>query len=291
VAQAGVEAGYLATANVTWADSERGRGPTGTSIRTRRAVVVRDIATDPGMAPWRQAASEHGYAGSATFPLLHENEVLGALMVYAGVANAFDPNEVALLGELADDLAFGVATLRTRAARLRAEAVAADSLAKYRLLSEYANDIILFVRPSDGRLLEANRSACRNYGYERAELLEKTIFDLRAEDSGTVVRQLQQATQDGLLFEARHRHRDGSTFPVEVNSRAATGYATLARSTPAPATAPRLTRAATAHAVPTSRMTRAPATVALPATRSRAPRRCARTSTWPASTTRPVERC
>jgi PAS domain S-box-containing protein len=221
VAQAGVEAGYLATANVTWADSERGRGPTGTSIRTRRAVVVRDIATDPGMAPWRQAASEHGYAGSATFPLLHENEVLGALMVYAGVANAFDPNEVALLGELADDLAFGVATLRTRAARLRAEAVAADSLAKYRLLSEYANDIILFVRPSDGRLLEANRSACRNYGYERAELLEKTIFDLRAEDSGTVVRQLQQATQDGLLFEARHRHRDGSTFPVEVNSRAA----------------------------------------------------------------------
>src|SRR5262249_19243341 len=34
VAQAGFEDGYLERANITWADVERGRGPTGTAIRT-----------------------------------------------------------------------------------------------------------------------------------------------------------------------------------------------------------------------------------------------------------------
>jgi GAF domain-containing protein len=37
VAQAGYEEGYLERINITWADTERGRGPTGTAIRTGTA--------------------------------------------------------------------------------------------------------------------------------------------------------------------------------------------------------------------------------------------------------------
>ena len=51
VAQAGFEAGYLITLNITWADTERGQGPTGTCIRTRQTVLAKDIATDPKMIP------------------------------------------------------------------------------------------------------------------------------------------------------------------------------------------------------------------------------------------------
>ena len=74
VAQAGFEAGYLATLNITWADTERGRGPTGTCIRTRETVVTKHIATDPKMIPWRAEALKRGYASSVSIPLIVDSE-------------------------------------------------------------------------------------------------------------------------------------------------------------------------------------------------------------------------
>jgi PAS domain S-box-containing protein len=216
-AQAGIEDGYLENAGITWSDTERGRGPVGTSIRTGKPIVARNITTDPKMAPWRDAALERGYASMAAFPLLRGSEVLGALSVYAALPDAFDADEVALLTGLADDLAFGIASLRTRAAHDKAK----EALEKFRLLSEHAHDVILFVRPKDGQILEVNRAACTTYGYSRDELLNKSIFDLRAEELAELQQQLRQAEHGGLLFETRHRRRDGSVFPVEVAWRAA----------------------------------------------------------------------
>jgi hypothetical protein len=112
----------LTSVNITWADTERGRGPTGTCIRTRQAVIARNIATDLSMTPWREAAVQHGYASSAALPLVHESEVLGALMVYAPAPDSFDHGEVTLLTDLASDLAYGIAMLRIRAGRAEAEA-------------------------------------------------------------------------------------------------------------------------------------------------------------------------
>src|SRR5208337_600221 len=37
-AHAGFEEGYLETLRITWADTERGRGPTGTAIRTGKVA-------------------------------------------------------------------------------------------------------------------------------------------------------------------------------------------------------------------------------------------------------------
>jgi PAS domain S-box-containing protein len=120
IAQAGFEDGYLDTLNITWADDERGRGPTGTTIRTGEPAIARDILTDPSFAPWREQAMARGYASSIALPLRIEGRVSGALNVYAAEPDAFDPPEVELLSELADDLAYGVTALHTRAARRQA---------------------------------------------------------------------------------------------------------------------------------------------------------------------------
>lgn len=114
VAQAGQEEGYLKSVNITWAESDRGRGPTGTCIRTRRTVVFKNLATDPAFAPWRPEAVKRGYASAAGIPLLAENQTLGALTIYSSEPDAFGDEEMQLLTELAGDLAFGVMTLRTR---------------------------------------------------------------------------------------------------------------------------------------------------------------------------------
>lgn len=122
IAQAGFEDGYLNTLKLTWADTERGQGPTGTCIRTHQTVLAQHIATDPMMTPWRTEAIKRCYASSIAIPLLIDSEVFGALTIYASEPDAFGTEEVKLLAELANDLAFGIVTLRTKAERARAEA-------------------------------------------------------------------------------------------------------------------------------------------------------------------------
>jgi PAS domain S-box-containing protein len=121
VAQAGFEEGYLGLLNLTWADTERGRGPVGTCIRTRATVVVKNIMTDARMSPWRAEALKRGFASCVAIPLIVDTHVFGALAIYGSEPDAFTVAEVDLLSELASDLAFGIGTLRTRQERAQAE--------------------------------------------------------------------------------------------------------------------------------------------------------------------------
>jgi PAS domain S-box-containing protein len=121
VAQSGFEEGYLETLNITWSDTERGRGPTGTAIRTGRPCIARDILNDPSFAPWRVEATKRGYASSIALPLLAQGQAFGTLNIYAPEPDAFGIEEVQLLTDLADNLAYGILALRTRAERERAE--------------------------------------------------------------------------------------------------------------------------------------------------------------------------
>ena len=121
IAQAGFEDDYLKTINISWADTERGRGPTGTCVRTGQVQIVRNFATEPRLAPWRSEALKRGYASSMAVPLEVDSQRFGALTIYAAEIEAFGPEEVKLLTELAGDLGFGVTMLHIQAERHRAE--------------------------------------------------------------------------------------------------------------------------------------------------------------------------
>lgn len=115
VAYAGLHADYVASAQLTWADTERGRGPGGIAIRTGEVCIVRDIATDPTMVPWRKDALEHGYQSVIALPLMHDKKAFGFYVIYSGEVDAFPDEEIAILKELAGDIAFGITGLRERA--------------------------------------------------------------------------------------------------------------------------------------------------------------------------------
>lgn len=117
VAEAGFEEGYLQNANISWADNERGRGPTGTAIRTGKLQVNQNFLTNPAMIPWRESALKLGYQSSIALPLMHDDKVLGSLTLYAREPDAFTAEETDLLLELAGDLAFGLAHLRMQKER------------------------------------------------------------------------------------------------------------------------------------------------------------------------------
>jgi diguanylate cyclase (GGDEF)-like protein/PAS domain S-box-containing protein len=101
----------------SWADNAHGRGAVGTAIRSGQATVVHDIASDPHYAPWRTLID--GQASGLACPLHVGNRVMGALAIYHPEPGAFDADEISLLSALADDLAFGITTLRERAEQQR----------------------------------------------------------------------------------------------------------------------------------------------------------------------------
>lgn len=93
-------------------------------------------------------------------------------------------------------------------------------LAHFEYLVKYANDIILLA-DENLKIIEVNDRACEAYGYNREELLNLHTTDLR--DSGNlaelteILRRLEQ--ENGLIYEAVQRRKDGTLFPVEVSTR------------------------------------------------------------------------
>jgi PAS domain S-box-containing protein len=138
VISAGFENGYLENANISWGDNERGRGPTGTAIRTGKVSLCRDMLTDPKFIPWRKEALRQGYASSIALPLIAGDRPFGALTIYSKQPDAFKNEQVKLLSELASDLAYGITAFKLRAQQKRAEETLRDSEEKLR----HANDLI-----------------------------------------------------------------------------------------------------------------------------------------------------
>jgi two-component system sensor histidine kinase/response regulator len=100
-------------------------------------------------------------------------------------------------------------------ARIKAEEAKRDSERQFRSLIDQAVDAI-FVHDFDGRFLDVNRTACDALEYTREELLSMSVADV---DPDAVPRSDQQTFWSKLpcTFEAQHKRRDGSVFPVEIS--------------------------------------------------------------------------
>lgn len=220
VAQAGYEEGYLETVKITWADSERGRGPTGTAIRTGKYCVAKNILTDPSYIPWRSEAIKRGYASSIALPLIAYGNTFGALNIYAKEADAFDEDEIALLTELADDLAYGIMSLRTAAERKHAEEALRQSEEKYRALMINASDGIMLI-DKGGRILEVNKEALELLGYPKEEVFNAHFIRFIPEEEleKTVAAFKETAMNgSGSLLDGGLLRKDGKTVPVDITA-------------------------------------------------------------------------
>ena len=147
VAQAGFEDGYVETLNLTWADTMRGTGPTGTAIRTGQPSRCRNMLTDPSFAPWREQAINRGYASSLVLPLLSDGKAFGALSIYDREADAFSEHAARLLSELAGDLAYGISAIRLRESRAKSEQSLRQSLQRVELLAKTTEELLRSRQP------------------------------------------------------------------------------------------------------------------------------------------------
>ena len=121
VAHAGKDAAYIGTLNISWSDCPSGHGPTGTAIRTRRTTIFSDLQADPRFATWAVGARTRGYGCIISLPLMAGKNCIGALSICSSQNDAFNPEKVELLEQLARDISHGILALRTRAEREQLE--------------------------------------------------------------------------------------------------------------------------------------------------------------------------
>ena len=215
VAVAGIEDGYLAKANITWAETERGCGPTGTAIRSGASVCIQDFATDPQAAPWRETALQRGYRSNIALPLKNENsKTFGVFTIYSTEPNAFTPEEIRLLEELAGDLAFGITVLRARIERQHT----LEKLAYLASIVEFSDDAI-FSKTLDETIVSWNRGAERIYGYSAGEIVGQSVSIFvppgLMDELATITERLKRGERIEHL-ETTRRRKDGQIIHVAL---------------------------------------------------------------------------
>ncbi len=91
------------------------------------------------------------------------------------------------------------------------------SEARFRTFADQAADAF-FLLDDNSTILDVNRHACENLGYNRQALIGKhrSDFDVGLDEAS--IRGLKQriVTEEAVTFETRHRRKDGTSFPVEV---------------------------------------------------------------------------
>jgi PAS domain S-box-containing protein len=222
VVHAGFNEGYLEKLKLTWADTARGRGPTGTAIRTGQPSMCQNMLTDPKFKPWREEALKRGYMSSIVLPLLEGKKAFGAITIYSRQPGCFSEDEVTLLTELTGDLAFGITSLRRRAAHTRTEEALRESEERFRTLFNSAHDAVVVTDPTGaGRVVSTNPAACGLFGYSEEEFLDmkrarEVMLDTSDPQSAAFLKQRDEKGK--ATSELVYRRKDGTCFKGEVSS-------------------------------------------------------------------------
>ena len=115
VAQFGHASALLQSIQVIWKiEQSTGLGPTCTALRTGFTQVLSTSEDNPLNALWLEPNRAPGARSYAALPLWCEQQQLGVLVIHSSSAHGFDAAEVALLEDLARNIAFGLKTLRAR---------------------------------------------------------------------------------------------------------------------------------------------------------------------------------
>jgi PAS domain S-box-containing protein len=120
IAHAGCD-DYFETLKEAWSRKDCDQRPECSTIRTGKMIMCNNIMTDPQFEHLRGEAVKCGYTSVIVLPLAENSGSFGVLVIYASEPDAFDREETDLLAQLADNLAYGIISLRTRAARRLAE--------------------------------------------------------------------------------------------------------------------------------------------------------------------------
>jgi PAS domain S-box-containing protein len=186
-------------------------------------VCTLDFSTDPRMAPWRDKALQHGYRSSIALPLRDaRGATFGALMIYSAETNSFSAEEIRLLEELADDLAFGIEILREREAHRKSREDLQNILQRLELATASARMGVWDWNVKDNIMVWDDRMF-EFYGLEREAFpntVDAWVNGLHPEDSDAAIEDCQAALNGHSPFDTQFRvmRPDGSVRHLKADA-------------------------------------------------------------------------
>ncbi len=172
----GVE--YLKDIDIsTRADLSSGRGTTGTAIREDSPVWIQDFQNDERLKHWHERGVQFGWGGVAALPLHCNGRIVGALMLYSTVTNAFDKAARDLLEGMAADIGLALDKFTLDSQRKQAEEALRENEARTRDILASAMDAVIST-DQDGTVIGWNREAENVFGYAADQAMGKDVSSL-----------------------------------------------------------------------------------------------------------------
>jgi PAS domain S-box-containing protein len=148
-----------------------------------------------------------------SIPLVARDVVIGALTIYKLGCKKFEEDDLRVFTVFA---AQASAIIQTSRLYMRLK----ESEKLYRYSVDLSADAIFFVDFENGKINDANETACQMFKYSKSELVSMSIWELQPETEMHTARELWQKTRKNgrfMLNEMGYRTKDDEIIPASVN--------------------------------------------------------------------------
>ncbi len=108
------------------------------ALRENMPITCNDIEAELGISPWKEVIVKEGYYSTVSLPIRKRGNTIGVFSFFASVKDFFDSDEIALIGEAAEDIGFALENLDRVRQHKKAEEDLAKSERRYHVLAEMA---------------------------------------------------------------------------------------------------------------------------------------------------------
>lgn len=221
VAREGRAEGFFEKVEKALAQGKLDWEPLRTAIAERKPSIVQNITDAEEIIAWREDAVSLGFRSSGTFPIVINDEVEGCLNYYSGEGAFFDADQVKLLGEMADDIAFAIEYSNQEEERKQAERELRVSESRFRELYDDA-PVGYHEIDTEGRIKRVNQTELLMLGFAQEEMLGHYVWEF-AKNTEVSRRVVHEKLAGRLVmaksYEREYRRKDGSSvmFLVKEN--------------------------------------------------------------------------
>jgi diguanylate cyclase (GGDEF)-like protein/PAS domain S-box-containing protein len=226
MAKAGYESGYL-NSKISWAAQEKYFCPVTEAIINLRPEAIRNIKTESRNIIWRDAALERGYLSTIALPMKYNDQAFGAIVIYSSEQDVFNEEEINLLVNLTDNVAYGIQSINNKYIRDISEKSLRVSEKNFRTLFD-ENPCMFFTVDEETIILAVNKFGAAELGYETEDIVGRSFLSFIGKGQTLFVtghlKHCLKYPDDIQRWEMEASKKDGTKFWIRVLAKVANDY-------------------------------------------------------------------